>query len=149
MRLRLEVGLPHKVLMIPEQALGTDQGEIFVYVLDDKPQTKDQPVTVRVKAGVRRGGYVAIEPDEPKLLAEKIKNKEPILLPSSRVIVSGLQRMVKGKKLAPIEAKPPLVPEPPAQEVDDDEPAAKPEDAAAKPEATTSRPDGTTTTTSP
>ena len=35
-RVRLPIGQPYRALLVPEQALGTDQGQKFVYVVDDQ-----------------------------------------------------------------------------------------------------------------
>ena len=35
-RVRLPIGNPHKALLVAEQALGTDQGQKFVYVVNGK-----------------------------------------------------------------------------------------------------------------
>ncbi len=56
-RVRLPVGKPHQVLLITERAIGTDQGEKFVYVLD-----KDNKVVYRrVKLGLLFDGLQAVE----------------------------------------------------------------------------------------
>ncbi len=39
-RIRLPIGVPHKSILISEQAIGTDQGRKFVYVVK-KAKVKD------------------------------------------------------------------------------------------------------------
>lgn len=81
-RVRLPVGKSHDVLLITERAIGTDQGEKFVYVLD-----KDNKVVYsRVKLGLSFDGLQAIEDG---------------LRPGDRVVVNGLQRIRPG---IPVEA---------------------------------------------
>ena len=81
-RIRLPVGPTHKGWMVPEEAMGTDQGNKLVYILNDK----DEVVARRVKQGVLQNG-----------------NREVTegLGPDDRVIVSGLQRVRPGVKVAP------------------------------------------------
>ena len=76
-RLRFPVGEPHLALLIPEEALVSDQGQRFVYVvgLDDKT------VYRRVKIGMFVNGKRVIE--------DGVKPKE-------RVVVQGLQRVKEG-----------------------------------------------------
>jgi RND family efflux transporter MFP subunit len=85
-RVHLPIGKPFSALMVCEQALGTDQGQKFVYVVDKKAKTDkeghtaqaDEVVYRRVKVGRLHGGLRVIE--------EGLKADE-------RVIVSGLQRV--------------------------------------------------------
>jgi RND family efflux transporter MFP subunit len=79
-RVRLPVGSRHQVLLITERAIGTDQGEKFVYVLDKD----NQVVYSRVKLGMLFDGLQAIE--------EGLK-------PDDRLIVNGLQRVRPGIKV--------------------------------------------------
>ena len=81
-RIRLPVGPTHKGWMVPEEAMGTDQGNKLVYILNEK----DEVVSRRVKQGVLQNG-----------------NREVIegIGPDDRVIVSGLQRVRPGVKVAP------------------------------------------------
>src|SRR5262249_11825041 len=73
-RVRLPLGDPHSAVLIPERAIGTDQGEKFVYVVDDKDQARYRPL----KLGAQPGQWREVK--------EGIK-------PGERVIVSGLQRV--------------------------------------------------------
>ncbi len=81
-RIRLPVGNPHDGWMIPEEAMGTDQGNKIIYVLNDK----DEVISRRVKQGVLQG-----------------VNREIVegLGPEERVIVSGIQRVRPGVKVTP------------------------------------------------
>ncbi len=79
-RVRLPLGSPHQVLLITERAIGTDQGEKFVYVLDKD----NQVVYSRVRLGMLFDGLQAIEDG---------------LKPGDRLIVNGLQRVRPGIKV--------------------------------------------------
>ncbi len=87
-RIRLPIGAAHDALMIPEEALGSDQGAKFVFVVDDK-----DVVTQRtVKVGTQEGRLRVIEGG---------------LAATDRVVVNGLQRVRPGAKVAPVDAPPP------------------------------------------
>jgi multidrug efflux pump subunit AcrA (membrane-fusion protein) len=81
-RVRLPIGKSHEVLLITERAIGTDQGEKFVYVLGQD----NKVVYSRVKLGLLFDGLQAIEDG---------------LRPGDRVVVNGLQRIRPG---IPVEA---------------------------------------------
>jgi len=79
-RVRLPVGKEHPGVLIPEEALGSDQGQRYVYVLNEK----DEAVMRRVKVGPQDGKFRVI--DDGLAVGEK-------------VIVSGLQRVRPGAKV--------------------------------------------------
>jgi multidrug efflux system membrane fusion protein len=81
-RVQLPIGNPHRALMVPEQALGTDQGRKFVYVVD-----RDRKVLYRtVKVGPLEEGY--------RVVVDGLK-------PGERVILSGVQRVKPGIEVNP------------------------------------------------
>jgi multidrug efflux pump subunit AcrA (membrane-fusion protein) len=87
-RIKLPIGTPHPAVLISEQALGSDQGQRFLYVVkpdendrDDKGNPKDKSKQRRVEVGSLQDGYRVIS----KGLAE-----------GERVVVSGLQRIRDG-----------------------------------------------------
>ena len=79
-RLHVPIGNPHPALLVPEESLGSDQGQRFVYVLDDE----DKVTYRRVKIGMLKEGRRVIE--------EGLGSKD-------RVVVSGLQRVRAGVKV--------------------------------------------------
>jgi RND family efflux transporter MFP subunit len=81
-RIRVPMGLPKPVLMVPEEALGTDQGRKFVYVVGDDNKAAYRPV----KVGKLHDGL--------RVIAEGLKEGE-------RVVVDGLQRVRPGAVVAP------------------------------------------------
>ncbi len=81
-RLHVPIGTPHPALLIPEEALGSDQGQRFVYVLNEK----DEATYRRVKIGLLKAGRRVIDEG---------------LTVSDRVVVSGLQRVRVGKPVTP------------------------------------------------
>ena len=94
-RIRLPIGKPHQSVLIAEQAVGTDQGRKFVYVVKttkvkDKKTNQDRDAEVvayrPIKVGTLNNGLRVV--DEGLALGE-------------RVVVSGLQRVRPGKEVAP------------------------------------------------
>ncbi len=88
-RLRVPIGAPHKAVLVREEALGSDQGQRFVYVVE-KVKNKDTGVEEdvvayrRVQIGMLLGGRRVIESG---------------LELNERVIVTGLQRVRPGAKV--------------------------------------------------
>lgn len=82
-RVRLPIGAPYHALTVPEQALGTDQGRKFVYVVDAEDKVVYRPVQV---GPLNNGRRVVLDPG---------------LKATDRVVVSGLQRIRPGDKVIP------------------------------------------------
>jgi hypothetical protein len=79
---RLPIGQPYRALLLSEQALGTDQGQKFVYVIDEQNKAQYR----RVQVGkLERGQRVILDG-----IAE-----------GDRVVVSGLQRVRPGVEVNP------------------------------------------------
>ena len=85
-RLRMPIGTSRKALLVREEALGTDQGQRFVYVVDDKNEVAYR----RVKVGWLTNGLRVIEEG---------------IGPKDRVIVTGLQRVRPKAKVNPKDAE--------------------------------------------
>jgi RND family efflux transporter MFP subunit len=79
-RIKLPIGTPHKATLVAERALGTEQGQRFVYVVNDKNEVEYR----KVKLGALQGGLAAVE--------DGVKMGE-------RVVVNGLQRVRQGSKV--------------------------------------------------
>jgi hypothetical protein len=81
-RIRLPIGVPHHAKLISEQALGADQGQKFVYVIDEKNRVSYRRVQIgRLHHGLR--AVTGLEVGE-------------------KVIVSGLQRARPGNPVTPL-----------------------------------------------
>ncbi len=81
-RCHLPLGSPRHTILVSEQAMGSDQGQKFVYVVDDKNEVSYRPVKVgRLYAGMR-----VIEDGLSK---------------TDKVVVVGLQRVQPGIKVDP------------------------------------------------
>jgi RND family efflux transporter MFP subunit len=81
-RLRFPVGNPHEAILIPEEALVSDQGQRFVYVVgpDNKAAYR------RVTTGMLVGGM--------RVIVNGVK-------PTDKVVVQGLQRVKEGATVVP------------------------------------------------
>jgi RND family efflux transporter MFP subunit len=90
-RVRLPVGKPHRSLMIPEKALGTEQGEKYLYVVDKQNKVKKRPVKVGRLDG-------------------KLRVIESGLEPSELVVVEGLQRVRPDAEVIPVPERLPSTP---------------------------------------
>jgi RND family efflux transporter MFP subunit len=81
-RMRAPIGELYQATLVSEQALGTDQGQKFVYVVNDKNKVEYR----RVKVGALHGGL--------RVVTENLSPKE-------KVVVSGLQRVRPDMEVSP------------------------------------------------
>jgi RND family efflux transporter MFP subunit len=117
-RVQVPVSKPYEALMIPEQAIATDQSVKFVYVVGSDGVANRRAVTL----GGQRG--------ELRIISEGLQAGE-------RVITKGLQRVRPGQKveaeLAQVAPPPSVAPQPPTDtqspEASDEPPAGTREDA--------------------
>jgi RND family efflux transporter MFP subunit len=80
LRVRIKVGDPRPALLVVERAIGSNQGEKFVYVVNDKNEVVYRPVKLGPLVDGRR-------------VIEKAQKPEDELRPTDRVIVNNLQRV--------------------------------------------------------
>jgi RND family efflux transporter MFP subunit len=66
-RLRIQIGKPHPAVLVAERALGTDQGQKFLYLVKDKNKVKYQSV----KVGSLHDGLRVVEDLIPFNLTDK------------------------------------------------------------------------------
>lgn len=84
MKVRVPIGTPHEAILVPEQAVGTDQGRKFVYVVDTKDSKQPgagKVVERTVEVGALNGPLRVIQSG---------------LKPGERVVYRGLQRIRPG-----------------------------------------------------
>lgn len=87
-RLRFPVGDPHPALLVPEEALATDQGDRFVYVVDAENSIEYRKVTAgRLIDGMR-------------VISSGVEQGE-------RIVATGLQRIRPGMKVDPQDLRAP------------------------------------------
>ncbi len=90
-RIRVPIGQPYKAILIPDEALQSDQGRKYVYLVKDK-----KVVRRYVELGQAIHGLRVIKP-----AAKGQADKEGIAA-GDQVIISGMQRVKEG---VPVEAK--------------------------------------------
>jgi RND family efflux transporter MFP subunit len=83
-KIRLPVGVPHKSVLVPEEAVGTDQGRKFLYLINAENKIIQRPVTIGSRDGVFR------------VIASGLTMEE-----KARVVVRGLQRVRLNEKVNP------------------------------------------------
>ncbi|HEY4262962.1 MAG TPA: efflux RND transporter periplasmic adaptor subunit, partial [Schlesneria sp.] len=103
-RVQVPIGAPHPAMLVREEALGADQGQRYVYVVNDK----DEIAYRRVKVGVARNSRRVIEGDVSL---------------EDRIVVSGLQRVRPGTKVT---VRPFILPSDAAKKASESPPPAKP-----------------------
>jgi RND family efflux transporter MFP subunit len=82
-RVRLPIGQPHNALLIAEQAIGTDQGKKFVYVITPENKAEYREVQVgKLQNGLR------------EITGWELKANEP-------VVVRGLQKVRRDSEVTP------------------------------------------------
>lgn len=92
-RVRVQVGEPRRAVLVPEEAIGTDQQLKFVYVVNAQNEVEYRKVAL----GQQEGPLRVVDPvaGDPK---SGVREGE-------RVIVAGLQRVRAGGKVSPKPAK--------------------------------------------
>jgi multidrug efflux system membrane fusion protein len=96
-RIRVPIGEAREVLVVPESSLATDQGQRYLYVVDDS----NVAVRLDVDAGSLENGFREIIGVKKPGADEKSRP----LQPNERVIVKGLQRVRPGMTVAPLATK--------------------------------------------
>jgi RND family efflux transporter MFP subunit len=89
-RVQLATGASQAVLMVPDKAIGTDQGQRYVLVVDGSGQVEYRPVSVGAAQGADR------------IVTQGVKAGE-------QVIVSGLMRVRPGMTVTPQAPEAPAV----------------------------------------
>lgn len=81
-RMRLPVGPPHRAVLVPDDAVGSDQGQKYVFVVNEKDEVVYRPVQL---------GFAI----------DRMRVIDSGLAPTDRIIVKGLQRVRPGIKVTP------------------------------------------------
>jgi multidrug efflux pump subunit AcrA (membrane-fusion protein) len=102
-RIRLPIGKPYEALLIPDEALQSDQGKKYVWVVNKENKAEYR----QVRPGQAIGGLRVIK------AAEKDKQGKEGLAKTDRVIISGMQRVRKEAELDVKMQDPPKPPESP------------------------------------
>lgn len=100
-RIQGPIGAPHPALLVADRAVGTDQGQRYILVVNDKDEVEYRPVDV----GQVHDGLREVKRFRTKMEAgpdgKEIAKQVEVLKPTDLVIVLGLQRARPGDKVAP------------------------------------------------
>ena len=110
-RVRLPVGMPHQSTLIAEQAIGTDQGRKFVFVVKPGKVKELDKVTNKV-TGEHEGQVVESRTIKLGSLNKGLRVVNEGLTATDRIVISGLQRVRPGKEVTVLTAGDPPKPEP-------------------------------------
>jgi RND family efflux transporter MFP subunit len=115
-RVRLPLGSAYKALLVPDEALMSDQGRKYVYVVTRKKNAKgvetDQVEYRKVLFGQSVGGLRVLRPAEVENRLVKTGVRE-----GERVIIQGQQRVREGSEVAVTAHPPPERPEAPLRKL--------------------------------
>lgn len=101
-RIKVPTGMPHKALLVNDQAVGTQQNKRFVLVVTDQDVVKYREVKVgEVHEGLREV-YSTFDVLTVDAKGNPITKPEVVLQATDRVIVSGLQRVRPEAKVKPV-----------------------------------------------
>jgi RND family efflux transporter MFP subunit len=102
-RVQVPMSKPHEALLVSDRAIGTDQGQRFVLVVDDKNEVEYRQVEVgQIHDGLREV-FPSRTITKPGPDGKDVTEKVEVLKPTDRVIVNGLQRVRPGAKCDPKE----------------------------------------------
>jgi RND family efflux transporter MFP subunit len=100
-RVRVPIGPPHDALLILDEAVGTNQGQKYVLVVNDQNKVEYRAVDVgQVQDGLREVMRYR-EIMEPGADGADSTKQVEVLSPADRVIVQGLQRVRPGATVNP------------------------------------------------
>ena len=91
-RLRVPIGQPRKAQLVPDSALGSDQGRKFLYTVNDK----NEAVRLESTTGILQNGLRVIES------VQSLADKSPRpLRADEKIIIRGIQRVLPGAVVVP------------------------------------------------
>lgn len=107
---RVPVGPEHPALVVPQAAVGTDQGEKFVFAINKDDKIEYRPI----EAGALQPNAMqeiiprkVVRVGEGMRIAEAGEAGEDSISASDRIVVAGLQRIRQGTVVTPVEYVPP------------------------------------------
>jgi RND family efflux transporter MFP subunit len=100
-RIRVPIGPAHQALLVSDRAIGTEQGQKYVLLVNDKNEVEERAVQVgQLHLGLRevlRYRTIVDSDDGGKVATKKVE----ALKPTDRIIVDGLQRVRPGIEVKP------------------------------------------------
>jgi RND family efflux transporter MFP subunit len=100
-RIQAPVSAPHPALLVTDRAIGTDQGQKFVLVVNDKDEVEYRPVDVGLLFDGLREVKRFLTKTVPGPDGKDVLKQVEVLKSTDRVIVNGLQRARPGDKVEP------------------------------------------------
>ncbi|MEX2093620.1 MAG: hypothetical protein WD971_13125, partial [Pirellulales bacterium] len=100
-RVRVPIGAPHDALLVLDRAVGTNQGQKYVLVVNANDEVEYRAVDVgQLHDGLREvlRNRTITEPDGD---GPDVTKQVEVLSPTDRIIVEGLQRIRPGAKVSP------------------------------------------------
>jgi RND family efflux transporter MFP subunit len=98
-RIRVPLTAPHPALLVNDRAIGTDQGQKFVLVVNDKNEVDNRPVDVGQLHDDLREVLRYRTITEPGADGKDVSRQVEVLKATDRLIVNGLQRVRPGDKV--------------------------------------------------
>ena len=100
-RIRVPIAAPHNALLVNDRALGTDQGQRFIVVVNDKKEVERRMVEVGQLHDGLREVYAFRTVTEPGSDGKLVAKKVEVLKPTDWLVVEGLMRARPGDKVEP------------------------------------------------
>jgi multidrug efflux pump subunit AcrA (membrane-fusion protein) len=132
-RIRLPIGQPYDALLIPDEALLSDQGKSYVYVVNSEEKVEYRPV--KIGQGIQGLRVIKPPPSVSPPDAGGRKSGGEVkegLSNGERVIVSGMQRVKRGSEVKATMQAPPKPPESPLSRLLTQLPSIRPGDTESR-----------------
>jgi multidrug efflux system membrane fusion protein len=100
-RIRVPIAAPHDALLVNDRAIGTDQGQRFVVVVNDKNEVERRMVEVGQLHDGLREVHRFRTLMEPGSDGKAVTKKVEVLKPTDWLVVEGLMRARSGDKVEP------------------------------------------------
>jgi RND family efflux transporter MFP subunit len=100
-RIRVPIAAPHDALLVNDRAIGTDQGQRFVVVVNDKNEVERRLVEVGQLHDGLREVYRFLTVMKPGPDGKMAARKVEVLKPTDWLVVEGLMRARPGDKVEP------------------------------------------------
>jgi multidrug efflux system membrane fusion protein len=100
-RIRVPIAAPHDALLVNDRAIGTDQGQRFVVVVNDKNEVERHMVEVGQLHDGLREIHRFRTVMEPGSDGKAVTKKVEVLKPTDWLVVEGLMRARSGDKVEP------------------------------------------------
>jgi multidrug efflux system membrane fusion protein len=100
-RIRVPIAAPHQALLVNDRAIGTDQGQRFIVMVNDKNEIERRMVEVGQLHDGLREVYRSRTVMEPGPDGKLVTRKVEVLKPTDWLVVEGLMRARSGDKVQP------------------------------------------------